>query len=85
VHPSGRKTSGHWKGSSANNKFFTGIVPGKDNSLIMRTNRRNFITVTAFAGSATALLPLSSCDSDRGSEHTYTDYSILDNIRKQPV
>ena len=50
----------------------------------MKTNRRKFITTSLLAGSTTSFLTLPSCDS-KVSEPTYPDYSMLDNILKQPV
>lgn len=49
----------------------------------MKTNRRNFITTAALAGSA-AILP-SSCKAGKTAETIYPDYSKLDEILKQPV
>lgn len=49
----------------------------------MKTNRRNFISTAALAGSA-AILP-SACKADKIAKTEYPDYSKLDEIIKQPV
>ena len=58
----------------------------------MKTDRRKFIKTAAFSGAASAILPLSSCGSDKekvqtGSSRTQTgtDYSVLDEVLKKPV
>ncbi|MFC2087446.1 mandelate racemase/muconate lactonizing enzyme family protein [Bacteroidota bacterium] len=51
----------------------------------MKTNRRNFLTTTAVAGSAAVLLPWSSCSSGKSSDRSYPDYSALDKALEQPV
>ncbi len=52
------------------------------NPTSMRTNRRNFISTAALAGSV-ALLP--SCQSRKSKDYVLADYSKLDEILKQPV
>ncbi|MDX1284768.1 MAG: hypothetical protein R3182_07150, partial [Draconibacterium sp.] len=49
----------------------------------MKTNRRNFISAAAMAGSA-AILP-SCCESQKDTTEKYPDYSELDEVLKQPV
>ncbi len=49
----------------------------------MKTNRRNFISTAAMAGSA-AILP-SCCATKKQASVQQTDYSKLDEILKQPV
>ncbi len=58
----------------------------------MKTDRRKFIKAAALSGAASAILPLSSCGSDKepaqtGSSNarTGTDYSVLDEVLKKPV
>ena len=58
----------------------------------MKTDRRKFIKAAALSGAASAILPLSSCGSDKepalaGSSgaQTGTDYSVLDEVLNKPV
>lgn len=53
----------------------------------MNTNRRKFIKTAALTGAASALLPLSSCNSVKKSKEiqSFPDYSALDAARKKPV
>ncbi len=51
----------------------------------MRTNRRNFISTAAAAGAASAMIPFSSCATDRSQESGFPDYAPLDKARSEPV
>lgn len=51
----------------------------------MKTNRRKFIASLALAGGASALTPLTSCSTNKIVKKPKTDYSLLDEVLKNPV
>ncbi len=51
----------------------------------MKTSRRKFVVKTALAGTAAAMMPLTSCESADRPEHAYADYSLLDEALRLPV
>ena len=51
----------------------------------MKTGRRKFMTSAALSAGVSALFPLIGCRSNHSVDRPRTDYSLLDEVLKQPV